>query len=92
MDPRVQRIVEFLNDQHIRATYKAVGDASEVPARSVATLLGGRHQRASWVVNARDGEPTGYSPNEKHPALYERTEIILTGDDLIRRMKKWRAG
>ena len=56
MDPRVERIIEFLNDQHIRATYTAVGDAIEVPARSVATLLGGRTPRASWVVNAKDGE------------------------------------
>jgi hypothetical protein len=91
MDPRVERIIDFLNDQHIRATYKAVGDAIEVPARSVATLLGGRTPRASWVVNAKNGEPTDYTPNEKHPALYEKNDIIQTGDDLIRRMKRWTA-
>ena len=87
MDPTLIRMVEFLNRERIRATYAAVGEAAGVPTRSVGKLLGDRCERASWVVNGRNGEPTGYTPIEKHPALYERSEIIRTGDELIRRMR-----
>ena len=89
MDPRVERIVEFLNDHRIRATYDAVGDLAGVSARSVAALLGGRHPRASWVVAKKDGKPSGYSDNEMHEDLFKNPEVIKTGDELTRRMKKW---
>jgi len=89
MDPSVERIVEFLNDQRIRATYHAVAEVVGGSARSVGNLLGDKCPRASWVVAKRDGEPTDYRDSEKHPALHENSEIIQTGDDLTRRMKKW---
>ena len=89
MDPSVERIVEFLNDQRIRATYNAAAEAIGVSARSAGSLLGDRQPRASWVVAKGNGQPTGYPEGEKHPALLANTEIIQTGDDLNRRMKKW---
>jgi hypothetical protein len=88
MDPALVRIVEFLDREKIRATYEAVGQAAGVPTRSVGRLLGDRCEKASWVVNAATGEPTGYTRLDKHPALYDRKEIIRTADDLIRRMRK----
>jgi len=53
----------------------------------VGALLAERCPRASWVVNARDGEPTGYGPTEKYPDLHLRAEIIATGDELLRRIR-----
>jgi alkylated DNA nucleotide flippase Atl1 len=88
LDPSLIRIVEFLNRERVRATYEAVADVAGVPARSVGRLLGDRCELASWVVNGKTGEPTGYTALDKHPALYERSEIITSGDDLIRRMRR----
>lgn len=87
MDPALIRIVEFLNRERIRATYEAVARAADVPTRSVGRLLGDRCEEASWVVNGDTGEPTGYTRIDKHPALYEKTDIIRDGDELIRRMR-----
>jgi hypothetical protein len=90
LDPGLEKFVAFLERNKIRATYAAVAEAADVPPRSVGGLLGDRSQRASWVVNASTGEPTGYAENEEHPDLRVNKEIIRTGDDLIRRMKKER--
>ena len=88
MDPGLVKFVEFLERNRLRATYGAVADAAGVPHRSVGTLLGERCPLASWVVNASTGEPTGYSSGEKHQDLYLHAEIIKTGDELIRRMRR----
>ena len=88
MDPSLIRIVEFLDREKTRATYEAVAEVAGVPTRSVGRLLGDRCAMASWVVNGNTGEPTGYSRLDKHPALYEKSEIIRDGDDLIRRMRR----
>jgi hypothetical protein len=88
MDPRVERIVDFLNDQQIRATYAAVGGAIGFPAQSVGRLLGGRQPRASWVVAKKTRRPTGYTASQMHAALQE-SEVILTANDLRRRMSAW---
>jgi hypothetical protein len=88
MDPRLVTVVEFLNRQKIRATYDAVAYVADVPTRSVGRLLGDRCEKASWVVNGSTGEPTGYSSREKHPALYENSEIIKDGAELVRRMRR----
>jgi len=87
MNPSLLVIVEFLGREKIRATYGAVATAADVPTQSVGRLLGERCQRASWVVNAKTGEPTKYLARQKHPDLYAKKEIIRSGDDLIRRMK-----
>lgn len=86
MHPGLEKFTAFLDRNKIRATYGAVADAAGVLPRSVGRLLGVRCRRASWVVNAATGEPTGYSELEKHPDLHTKAEIITTGD-LIRRMK-----
>ena len=81
----VDQILECLERKRIRATYGAVGAVIGRPARSVGAALGSRTQRASWVVRARDGEPTGYDPHRKHPDLYRTRHIIKTGDELRHR-------
>ena len=90
MDPDLERIAEFLQRNRIRATYKAVGEAADLPPRSVGSRLGDKCPLASWVVNGDTGEPTGYSMDQRHPDLLLSDEIIQTGNDLLRRMKRER--
>ena len=78
------QILDCLNRERTRATYGAVGDVIGIPAQSVGRALGRRTQRASWVVNARTGEPTGYNDQQKHPDLRPTSPIITTGDELRR--------
>ena len=80
----LDQILDCLERRRIRATYGAVGAVIGKPARSVGAVLGGRTRRASWVVNARDGEPTGYLPHLKHPDLHRTPHVIRTGDELRR--------
>ena len=88
MDPGLEKVVAFLERNKIRATYAAVAQAADVPAQSLGRLLGNRSPRASWVVNASTGEPTGYAESDKHTDLRVNADVIRTGDELIRRMKK----
>ena len=86
MDPELRGILEFLEKHEIRATYQAVGEAIGVSARAVGAMLGERNPRASWVVAGDRERPTGYRPEEEHPALYQNHRIIRTGADLMRYM------
>jgi hypothetical protein len=90
MDPDLDHIVECLQRHRVRATYKAVGEAANIPARSVGSRLGDRCALASWVVNASTGLPTGYARGQMHPELLANDVIIDSGDDLIRLMKRGR--
>jgi hypothetical protein len=47
-----------------------------------------RSAEASWIVSA-ESMPTGYAPNERHPALLSKTEVISTGRELEQRMERW---
>lgn len=86
-DDRVAKILQFLNEAKIRATYGAVGEAlGNLPGRSVGGMLGDRRPEASWVVNAETGDPTGYERNRCHPDLYRDPHIVKTGLELLRRM------
>ena len=66
----LSEILQFLNDQQIRATYGAVADVLGVIPRSLGALLGPHTPEASWIVNAATGLPTDYSQNETHPSLF----------------------
>jgi hypothetical protein len=86
MNPRMERIIAFLNGEHRRATYGAVGEALGLPPQTVGGMLGQRRPEASWIVSAETLEPTGYEAPEKHAALHEHPEVITTGLELLRRM------
>ena len=75
-------ILDFLNEERVRATYGAVGGVLGQPARDVWRALQGQGRRASWVVNGTTGDPTGYTTNQQHPDLYRTQRIIRTGADL----------
>jgi hypothetical protein len=86
MNPRLERIVTFLNAQHRRATYGAVGEALDLPPQTVGGMLGQRRPETSWIVSAETLEPTGYEAPEKHADLHEHPDAITTGLELLRRM------
>ncbi|MBI2150995.1 MAG: hypothetical protein HYU27_10390 [Acidobacteria bacterium] len=41
-------------------------------------------------MSADSGLPTGYGPQEIHPALLSNNEVIRDGADLLRRLNVWR--
>ena len=86
MDKELEGILSFLERQQLRATYQAVGEAIGASARAVGAMLGDRNPRASWVVAADTGNPTGYKPEQEHPALRKTHQIIRNGSELMRRM------
>lgn len=88
MDPAVEGIVQCLAEKMTRATYKAVGEALNVPARSVGGLLGPRRPLASWVVNGKTKEPTGYREDEKDTNLHRKPTILTTGDEVRQLVKE----
>ena len=88
MEPDLIKFVEFLQRNKLRATYGAIAEAADVPQRSVGRLLGDRCPLASWVVSASTGTPTGYAESEVHPDLHLNPDIVTSGEDLIRRMKR----
>ena len=78
----MDQILDALDQSHQRATYGAVAALLGAPPR---TLMSGRQrdQRHSWVVSRKNGEPTGYQPDQVHPALRERAEVLDSKDDLV---------
>jgi len=90
MHPALVPIVRFLACKRVKATYRAVGEAIGVPARSVGARLGARSTLASWVVSCKTGEPTGYTDAEKDPDLRRASATITNGKDLICRMDQER--
>ena len=87
----LSEILEFLNDQQVRATYGAVADVLGVIPLSMGALLGPRNPEASWIVSAATGLPTDYSQNEMHPALLRSGDIITSGIALTLRLTAWKA-
>ena len=83
----VNQILDCLDRERVRATYGAVGEVLGLPAQSVGQALGSHSGRASWVVNAKTGKPTGYSVDMMHPELRGTRRIIRTGVELSRLLR-----
>ena len=79
--PSLDHILDLLERHRQRATYGAVGAVVGVRAQFV---MNGRPRdpRHSWVVNRLDGQPTGYTEEQKHPALTTRAAVISSGEEL----------
>lgn len=71
----LDEVIALLARHHQRATYGAVAGVVDRPP---AFLMGGlpRDHRNSWVVNQETHLPTGYTPEQMDPALFERSEVI----------------
>jgi hypothetical protein len=85
-DFTMDQIIDALDQRHQRATYGAVAAVLNRPPR---TLMQGRErdQRHSWVVSRANGEPTGYQPEQLHPSLRERSEVLDNKEALTQWLK-----
>jgi hypothetical protein len=80
-DHTLDSILDQLDRFHQRATYGAVAGIVDSSPRSL--MLGReRNQRSSWIVNRKDGLPTGYTPEQTHPEITEREQVIDTSEGL----------
>ena len=79
----LDQIIDALDRGRQRATYGAVAALLNEAPR---TLMKGRErdQRHSWIVSAKNNEPTGYPPEQVHPDLHAREEVLATREDLER--------
>ena len=86
---QVDKIIDYLNETQIKATYDAVADAVGVKPYQVSGFLGEKRLEASWVVSAATGKPRGYLPWETHPHIANCSEVIRTGRDLLQRIGRF---
>lgn len=77
----LDEVLDALDRYHQRATYGAVGRFIGRPASFIMQGCP-RNRRHSWVVNQETGLPTGYLPEETHPALTSQARIIRTAAEL----------
>ena len=85
----IETILDCLNETHTRATYGAVAAVIGGGPRNVSPPLVPRRPRASWVVNATTGMPTGYAAAQMDPELTLQTRLVRTGEDLRALLQKW---
>lgn len=75
------QITDLLERYGQRATYGAVAGLLGSPARSL--MLGqDKNFRNSWIVSSRTKQPTGYTPDQIHPRLEDRTSVLSTSVEL----------
>ena len=79
-------ILQYLETYRTRATYGAVGELLGIPAIGVASRLGDIRPRASWVVSAKTGLPSGYPAEQCHSELLSNNRIIRKGHELAKLM------
>ena len=77
----IDSIVDQLDRFHQRATYGAV---AALVNKSPRNLMGKRSRgpRDSWVVGHSTGMPSGYKPDQLHPAIKSRETILSTREAL----------
>ena len=80
-EQNLDSILDQLDRFHQRATYGAVAAVVNSSPRS---LMSGRQRdpRSSWIVSRKDGLPTGYEPDQTHPDIASREEILGTPEAL----------
>jgi hypothetical protein len=77
----IDSIIDQLDRFRQRATYGAV---AALLNRAPRNLMSGRarSQRESWIVSRNDGMPTGYQPDQVHPEIGSRDQILKSGEEL----------
>ena len=81
----LDRVLDFLAEHRIRATFGAVGEATGIHHQSLRLehQFKLRDPRTAWVVYKNTGQP----PPEIHSRRSENTELITNGTKLIRRVR-----
>jgi hypothetical protein len=79
----LDQVIDALDRSHQRATYGAV---AALLGEAPRTLMKGRtrDQRHSWIVSSQNNEPTGYTPEQTHPALREHEHVLKNKEELER--------
>ena len=77
----LDEIVDALDRHHQRATYGAVAGLLGRPAAFLVTGIP-RSPRYSWIVNQKTLVPTGYAAEETHPALRQKSFVLLNEKEL----------
>lgn len=85
-----REVLEFVNNAGIRCTCGAIAGLLRVHQLAVGRYLGERRPETSWIVNGDTSEPTGYSPEQKHPNLHNNPEIIRDPQELRERLNSFR--
>ena len=75
-------IMSRLNAERRRCTYGAAAGVLGIAPAEVGPLLGERRPESSWVVSAKTGRPVGYSPEQVHPDLERRPDVIGDPEEL----------
>jgi hypothetical protein len=77
----LEDVVDLLDRYQVRATYGAV---AAVVGRTATFLMTGipRSPRYSWIVNQKTLMPTGYTDDERHPALTAKSFVIKDEKEL----------
>lgn len=77
----IDSIVDQLDRFRQRATYGAVAGVLKLSPRN---LMSGRSrsQRDSWIVSRDAGMPTGYEPDQVHPEIKSREQILRSPEEL----------
>ena len=78
----IDSIIDQLDRYRQRATYGAVAAVLNRPPRNLMSG-GARSQRESWIVSRNDGMPTGYQPDQVHPEIKSRDQILKSGPELV---------
>lgn len=77
----IDSIVDQLDRFHQRATYGAVAALVNKSPRNLMVKRS-RGPRDSWVVSHSSRMPSGYAPEQLHPAIKSRDRVISTREDL----------
>jgi hypothetical protein len=77
----IDSIAEQLDRFRQRATYGAVAGVLKRGPRNLMTGRS-RSQRDSWIVSSGNGMPTGYPPDQVHPDIQARENVLRTSAEL----------
>jgi hypothetical protein len=81
-------IVDYLNQNKIRATYDAVTAALAINTQLLMHYLGERAPRMSWILSLKEGKPTGYTEKKVHADLNLTTRLVKDGN-VLRQLLDW---
>lgn len=84
----LKQILDYLNDERIRATYGAVANVLGIVPQSVGQRLGDKTKRNSWVVNSETELPSGYVDDQIDELLETNSTVVRDGRELATRVRR----
>tara|TARA_R110002074_G_scaffold399047_1_gene591706 strand:+ start:5855 stop:6874 length:1020 start_codon:yes stop_codon:yes gene_type:complete len=78
----ITAVLEALQASRLRCTYNALSALYGVTMPQLFSALGEKRPLASWVVNARTLQPTGYGQSQEHPDLYRHSQVLTQPEEI----------